>query len=1259
MPPGLSRSVKRRLDRRNAIAKRVNHAVDALNLLYSGKDDAMKSGVVDSICNLPLNQQSALRCILQNVQDLGSPPAGACGQGALKALRAAPSLYEDCAGGVGDVVPMSLPCLSLPNEVVAGVDLLGALEEPVKGLVSQFEDTMLQDADVWTSISSNTSDLTPYNDPFLRDRRQYLAFLQHLYSRGILDFADGCRGRVGAFTVSKKPKEINGVVQTRQRLVLDCRQTNLLFRPSPHTQLGSLAALSDLIIPQGHNMYMSGSDIRDCFYAVRLPRELAAFFGLHLDINAREASIVSGLGEGHFDGWNCITPVIAVLPMGFSWSFFLVQHIHESVSLRALNIPRTQLVLEQCPLPTLQPGNILAMPYCDNVHSIGLNEKLTNEGKEAICNSLSDIGFSMHEDAPASSTFATLGGVIDGEIGQVRATPARMWNLILAFMHIRQGSVHPEVVQRLLGHAMVVAVLNRAGMSIFHRLYKFAQSTSGPRPLNNKEKVECFVFAGIIPLLFADLRRDWSDEVHCTDASPDGFGVCSTFASVDEVQNVGRWNERWRYKRLPPQDWQPRRRAMALDVFSDVSTVSGTGFHEMSYDNYIENPLFEEVPNGLLHPSRWSTKMMGKWEHTEEHITLKEGRALVLCARRLSRSYKYRNKRHVILVDNLGLALATCKGRAANFKMLRIMQQLAAISLACNFSLKVRWIPSEKNVSDGPSRGQILPGAFKPWGEQEELEASARQNAEDCEESDCTAHAKETGENRECEEEDCSASFQSLAEEGTTSHETGGSVAMQRRTEHWEESEKQSTDSLGATECVEGDPASISRVLQQVQEFLPSRRFGVASWRRVRPGDGRLPRHPLSRGPFGKRGREVVGGSRISPCRVEGQDVSFQKSAEGLAKGKTTEESVATASLHRLWDCHGPDSSRQESHGFESAHGLRCIPTSWRKFRAQGERHPQTSQGSRPTVQVLLHHHSRPRGPGRRQDRHLRQHSVVQHTGSGVCWRDDVESQSNQKSCDGQPVQLHSRGLQEGVPAERQSSGSAEASPIPTQAWGGVGRYECQDPGSCSDQAERQMAHGPERPTICKDRQASTDAQPTVTRSAGVLSMVEKQHGKGGTRQSTCQNAVTSLGWDDVLRKKPLPPRFALEIFAGTARITKALHTVGFYAFPIDICIAEHHNLLDTYVERDILHLLQSGRVSFLWLGMPCTSFSRARKWDGLGPGPLRDLFHLNGFSWLNDADKKKVRTGNDLLRVSLRFLQVCEQLSIPYALENPSSSYA
>eukprot|EP00435_Cladocopium_sp_Y103_P046584 s342_g13.t1 len=658
----LSRSVRRRVDRRAAVGGRVNHAIDALNLLFSGHGSPAGFSEMSTIGSLPLHQQEAINGIIQSVKYLGDPPADACGQGALKALRAAPSMYEDTAGGVGDVVPMSLPQLSLPSGVVAGVDLLGALEEPVKGVVAQFEDTMLQDADVWTAISSNTCGLTPYNDPALLNPRLYLVFLRHLYDRGILDFADGCKGRVGAFTVSKKPKLVGGSLQQRQRLVLDCRQTNLLFRPAPHTRLGSLAAISEMYIPPGHNMYLSGADIKDCFYAVRLPKDLAMYFGLHRDLSVEEATLVSGLGAEHFSGYGNITPVISVLPMGFSWSFFLVQHIHESVSMRALGISHTELVLEHTPAPKLVPGQAIAMPYCDNVHAIGLEQQLTNNSKDSICNALSHIGFSMHEDEPASTTFNTLGGVVDGQLGQVRATSSRMWNLIFAFMHIRRGVIHPEVVQRLLGHSMVLCVLNRCGMGVFHQLYKFAMSSSGPRCLNRRERQECYIFAGIVPLLYSDLRRPLEEEIHCTDASPDGFGICSMPCSNEEVSRVARWNERWRFRRLPPEEWQPRRRALGLDVFVDVRSVTGDTSALDELDNYVDNPLFEEVPCEMLDPNRWSTKKMGKWEYTGEHITLKEGRALVLCARRLARSSKYRGKRHVVLVDNLGLALAVSKG---------------------------------------------------------------------------------------------------------------------------------------------------------------------------------------------------------------------------------------------------------------------------------------------------------------------------------------------------------------------------------------------------------------------------------------------------------------------------------------------------------------------------------------------------------------------------------------------------------------------
>ena len=74
---------------------------------------------------------------------------------------------------------------------------------------------------------------------------------------------------------------------------------------------------------------------------------------------------------------------------------------------------------------------------------------------------------------------------------------------------------------------------------------------------------------------------------------------------------------------------------------------------------------------------------------------------------------------------------------------------------------------------------------------------------------------------------------------------------------------------------------------------------------------------------------------------------------------------------------------------------------------------------------------------------------------------------------------------------------------------------------------------------------------------------------------------------------------------------------------------------------------------------MPCTSFSQARKNDGIGPGPLRSYDFIWGLPGLSVADQSRVRTGNMLLQFSIRILELCEHLGIPYALENPYSSYA
>lgn len=113
-------------------------------------------------------------------------------------------------------------------------------------------------------------------------------------------------------------------------------------------------------------------------------------------------------------------------------------------------------------------------------------------------------------------------------------------------------------------------------MSVFRRCYDFVSKGALERVLSRKEKFECLTFAGLVPLLFSDVRRKWSDQLLCTDASPDGFGICERVLDKRTISDIGRWNERWRYKRLAPEDWAPRRRALGVDPFSDASTVLGS-----------------------------------------------------------------------------------------------------------------------------------------------------------------------------------------------------------------------------------------------------------------------------------------------------------------------------------------------------------------------------------------------------------------------------------------------------------------------------------------------------------------------------------------------------------------------------------------------------------------------------------------------------------------------------------------------------------
>ena len=139
---------------------------------------------------------------------------------------------------------------------------------------------------------------------------------------------------------------------------------------------------------------------------------------------------------------------------------------------------------------------------------------------------------------------------------------------------------------------------------------------------------------------------------------------------------------------------------------------------------------FSEVPEDLLKGGNWVVVQSRRWEF-QENILATEARALVWAIRRLCRSTKFHNVRLLFLVDNLPLVLAMTKGRAASQLLTTPLRQICALSIASGSPFVSRWIASERNPADKPSRviRPTLPRAHH--GKAKERPSSQARNEDD------------------------------------------------------------------------------------------------------------------------------------------------------------------------------------------------------------------------------------------------------------------------------------------------------------------------------------------------------------------------------------------------------------------------------------------------------------------------------------------------------------------------------------------------
>jgi len=173
---------------------------------------------------------------------------------------------------------------------------------------------------------------------------------------------------------------------------------------------------------------------------------------------------------------------------------------------------------------------------------------------------------------------------------------------------------------------------------------------------------------------------------------------------LEFVGHHGRVQEKSRFRK--GLSLGPRARALAALSPDDPE---GIWAPEPDLDDdravWTLDPSFEEIPVGQLAAQTWTVLFAEEWQY-EMAVHMGEARACVLSAGWVAG--RAAHCRQLLLGDNLGVTLAMARKRAKAFPLLLQVRRLSAISLARDIDFSLRWVPSEFNIADLPSRNYCL-----------------------------------------------------------------------------------------------------------------------------------------------------------------------------------------------------------------------------------------------------------------------------------------------------------------------------------------------------------------------------------------------------------------------------------------------------------------------------------------------------------------------------------------------------------------------
>ena len=1060
------------------------------------------------------------------------------------------------------------------------------------------------------------------------------------------------------FFVAKKSGQL--------RLIFDTRLLNQAFIDPPSTDLPSADSFTRLELPEDSQFFIGSGDLSNAFYTLQVPSKLGELFTLP---TAQAGTLgISTINGCSIPPGTQVLPYLTVLPMGWSWALHLCQMVLMH-GIHCAGIPDHCIIGDKrLPVHVDGPTSIAVAGYVDNFGVFGCSKEHVDSGLRKISKTLRDWGLTVHEEEEASLKADFIGMHFNGETGYLSIKPSRLIKIKAGIDDLlRRQFCSGRTLQLVLGHCTWAMMTRREGLSLLQHSYSFCHKHMDDSVrLWPSVRKELNWISSLLPLFRMKLNCSWGTDVMASDSSPWGVGICSRKLDVKTVQEFGRVSERWRYKF---EDAAHARKhalgeAASTEAGNDDGGAKDSSGYGHSFSTFIINNGFNEVPESIMKREDWSVVWSRPWKF-QANILNTEARGLAWSVEHLLRANRSINKRLLCFSDNLPLVLGCVKGRAKSGHLIKPLRKIAGLCLATGSRVSVRWVASELNVADEPSRAVSAWKAlgWDRWWHDFEKEDHPRTKSHGFGRDLQWQSSKESASKIEGEGGDrCAANVDLLRNPKCEATNHQGLPETTAEVHRMDESDRSDCSQRGGTRLV----------------------LGGVHERDVREGGGNRHRRedscrtsvllPASRKTcFGNttskcEGPEGVDGGRTAAAATSAANRGAGRHLDGVdCQGQARARTEALCAVPDVSSPGGMLYFESEAVGASPARRRRTIPKLGHFAVPDGGCGPRQNWGVRRNSSDRL----RPldqRFPHRSHSQQAGQRQSVDRPSSSLGGRVPQGDRDARTTGIGK-LPLHSSTWRSHTRHCHQASNNAGGE---TKGALGLRQFTEEVCEACSPSMRAVKDAG------CLDRKRTrhSEAPPNSFKSGNVkcgepVSMpkvtrrLQKkaaacsvEFAKSEAKQKSGRELLQHL-FKQAVRNAKHRKRFVfLDLFSGDGGVGKYLRRQGYAVISIDVCNNPKFDLCDPEVQKLIFGWLRSRCIIGVWLATPCTTWSRARHGPvGSSWGPLRDNKHLFELPGLPPKDRDKVRVGNATASFTIEIIRLCTLCHVPCFLENPSSS--